>query len=148
MYISCQYHKGKNVVVSDVPRVRIVNPRNPKTGMWKANLRRMVWPEWKYTSSFLMKKYVRKQHESVFGRLGEHKRERSLVYNQCMRMKDEYQGVKNYKATGYNHGSQKCLGGCWDWRPVWHHEITSTCEVAEASRGNQAAADSGMPVDR
>jgi hypothetical protein len=147
MHGPCQYHKGKNMVVSDEPRARTVKPQNFKIGVWKENLRWRARPEWKYTSSFLMEKYVQKQHKSVFGRLGGHKWERSPVYNQCMRMMDEYEGVRHYKVTGYHHGSQNFPGGYWDWRLVRHREITSPREVAEASMGNQAAVDCSMSVE-
>jgi hypothetical protein len=33
--------KGKNVIVSDEPRSRMIKPRQPKVGVWKVNERRV-----------------------------------------------------------------------------------------------------------
>jgi hypothetical protein len=61
---------GKNVVVSDDLRVRMMKLRQPEVGVWKRNIWRKNRPEWRLTSSFLMEKYTRERHRSMFGRLG------------------------------------------------------------------------------
>jgi hypothetical protein len=67
---------GKNVVVSDDLRVRMMKPRQPEVGVWKRNIWRKNRPEWRPTSSFLMEKYTRERHRSMFSRLGGCKRRR------------------------------------------------------------------------
>jgi hypothetical protein len=62
--------KGKSVIVSDEPRVRMLKPRNPEPGKWKVN----QWPgpchRVKSTSYMLLEKYTRQPGPSVFRRLG------------------------------------------------------------------------------
>jgi hypothetical protein len=73
--------EGKNVLVFDDLRTRMIKPWNPEVGVWKENVQRKKHLEWKPTSSFLMEKYVRNRWESVFRWLGGQKREMSPVYN-------------------------------------------------------------------
>jgi hypothetical protein len=68
---------GKNVVVSDDLRIRMMKPRHPEVGVWKKNTWRKHRPEWRPTSTFLMEKYARERRESVFSRLGGYKWMRS-----------------------------------------------------------------------
>jgi hypothetical protein len=69
--------RGKNVIMSDEPRARMVKPRNPEPGVWKVNRRRWIGSKVKPTSSMLREKYVQQQWENVFHRLGGVKRTRS-----------------------------------------------------------------------
>jgi hypothetical protein len=69
------------VVVFDELSVRMMKPRNPEVGMWKRNMPRRSHQRWKPTFGFLMEKYVTRQQESVFSRLGGYKRERSPGYS-------------------------------------------------------------------
>jgi hypothetical protein len=71
---------GKNVVVSGDLRVRMMKPRHPEVRVWKKNVWRKCWPEWRPTSSFLIEKYTREHRESVFNHLGGYKWRRSLEH--------------------------------------------------------------------
>jgi hypothetical protein len=51
--------KGKNVVVSNDLRNRMIKPHNPKIGMWKENLQRQPDKRVKPTSAMLIEKYQR-----------------------------------------------------------------------------------------
>jgi hypothetical protein len=51
--------KGKNVVVSDELRNRMIKPHNPKIGVWKENMLRKPTKRVKPTSSMLIEKYQR-----------------------------------------------------------------------------------------
>jgi hypothetical protein len=94
------------VVVFDELSVRMMKPRNPEVGMWKRNMPRRSHQRWKPTSGFLMEKYVTRQQESVFSRLGGYKRERSLGYNR----RDN--GMKRYHNKDLH------------WRPRWPRMMT------------------------
>jgi hypothetical protein len=48
--------KGKDVIISDEPRARMVKPRSPKPGVWKVNQRRWAGTRVKPTSSMLLDK--------------------------------------------------------------------------------------------
>jgi hypothetical protein len=50
--------RGKNVVVSDEFRLKMLKPKNPKVGVWKENARRKDRSRWKSTSNFLIEKYT------------------------------------------------------------------------------------------
>jgi hypothetical protein len=50
--------KGKNVIVSDEPRARMIKPRSPEPGVWKLNQRRWAGPRVKPTSAMLLEKYA------------------------------------------------------------------------------------------
>jgi hypothetical protein len=64
---------GKNVVVSDDLRVRMLKRgRSLEENVWRKHR-----SEWRPTSNFLMEKYSRECHESVFNRLEGYKRRRS-----------------------------------------------------------------------
>jgi hypothetical protein len=62
--------RGKNVIVSDDPRARMVKPRSLEFGVWKVNHRRWTGPKVKPTSSMLLEKYVQQQWVNMFHRLG------------------------------------------------------------------------------
>jgi hypothetical protein len=62
--------EGKNVLVFDDLRIRMIKPWNPEVGVRKENVQRKKHLEWKPTSSFLMEKYMRNHWESMFRRLG------------------------------------------------------------------------------
>jgi hypothetical protein len=51
--------EGKNVVVSDKLRARMVKTHSPEVDVWKRIMPRKSCREWKPTSSFLMEKYIR-----------------------------------------------------------------------------------------
>jgi hypothetical protein len=53
--------RGKNVIISDEQRSRMLKPRWPEMDVWKANEYRKSQPERRPTSSFLAEKYVRMQ---------------------------------------------------------------------------------------
>jgi hypothetical protein len=52
---------GKNVIVSDDLRNKMIKPRNPEPGVSKENVRREPVRRIKPTSSMLIEKYVRHQ---------------------------------------------------------------------------------------
>jgi hypothetical protein len=63
--------KGKNVIVSDEPRARMIMPKSPKLGVWKLNQRSWTRPRVKPTSAMLLEKYAlqkRKKCVPVVGR--------------------------------------------------------------------------------
>jgi hypothetical protein len=62
--------KGKNMLVSDQLRLRMMKPNNPEAGVWKKNVQSKSRKEWRPTSKFLMEKYARQRQGSVFDRLG------------------------------------------------------------------------------
>jgi hypothetical protein len=68
--------RGKNVIVSDEPRARVLKPRSPEAGVWKVNQKRWSGPRVMPTSNKLLEKYTRQQ-QSVFRRLSGVKRARS-----------------------------------------------------------------------
>jgi hypothetical protein len=51
--------KGKNVIVSDDLRNRMIKPHNPKVGVWKKNVQRKPAKKIKPTSAMLIEKYQR-----------------------------------------------------------------------------------------
>jgi hypothetical protein len=65
----------KNVIVSDEPRLRMINPKVPEAGMWKVNQRKSS--KIKPTSKMVLEKYTRQRWQSVFRRLGGVKQLRS-----------------------------------------------------------------------
>jgi hypothetical protein len=66
--------QGKEVIVSDKPRVKMIKPRSLEPGVWKVNYRRWSGTRVK-PSTMLLKKYTRKWR-NVFQRLGSIKRAR------------------------------------------------------------------------
>jgi hypothetical protein len=74
--------RGKNAIVSDELRNRMIKPRSLEVGVWKENTlkrpRRRVRP----TSDMLMHKYVRQWQERARARVSEVKRPRSPCYGQ------------------------------------------------------------------
>jgi hypothetical protein len=71
---------GKNVIVSDDLRNKMIKPRNPEPGVWKENVR---WePAWrmKPTSSMLIERYMRQQQCTYSFAQRWVKRERSPVH--------------------------------------------------------------------
>jgi hypothetical protein len=69
--------RGKNVIILDIPRARMIKPKSPEPGVWKTNQRRWSRPRVRVTSDLLIEKYSRQKEESVFQRLGSVKRRRS-----------------------------------------------------------------------
>jgi hypothetical protein len=69
--------EGKNVVVSNLLRARMVKPHSLEVDVWKKNVSRKSCREWKLASSYLMEKYIRRCRENVFNRLSGYKRKRS-----------------------------------------------------------------------
>jgi hypothetical protein len=51
--------KGKNVVVFDNLRNRMIKPHNPEIGVWKENVQRKSAKRVKPTSAMLIEKYQR-----------------------------------------------------------------------------------------
>jgi hypothetical protein len=86
--------KGKNVLVSDELRQKMLKPKDPEVGMWKENVRREHRSRWRPTSNFLIEKYTMQHRTHIQGRLGGRKRERSLRYSseEEMRTAHWYQG--------------------------------------------------------
>jgi hypothetical protein len=62
--------KGKSVVMSDEPRVRMLKPCNPELGEWKVNWQPIPCAWVKPTSDMLLEKYTRQHRQLVFQRLG------------------------------------------------------------------------------
>jgi hypothetical protein len=62
--------KGKNVIVSDEPRVRMLKPRIPEPGVWTVNQCRWLSHRVKLISDMLLEKYARQQQRHVFQTLG------------------------------------------------------------------------------
>jgi hypothetical protein len=69
--------KGKNVIMSDESRAKMIKPESPEPGVWKVNQRRWAKPRVKTTSYMLLEKYSQQQRKNLFQRLGGVKRERS-----------------------------------------------------------------------
>jgi hypothetical protein len=55
--------KGKNVVISNDLRNRMIKPHNPEIGMWKENVQRKLVKRVKPTSAMLIEKYQRQLEE-------------------------------------------------------------------------------------
>jgi hypothetical protein len=55
--------KGKNMIVSNELRNRIIKPWSPEVGVWKENVRRAPARRIKPTSNMLIDKYLRQQEE-------------------------------------------------------------------------------------
>jgi hypothetical protein len=55
--------KGKNVVIFDELCNRMINPHNPKIGVWKENVQRKPAKRVKHTSAMLIEKYQRQLEE-------------------------------------------------------------------------------------
>jgi hypothetical protein len=68
--------KGKRVIVSDEPKLRMITLENPEPGKWKVNQGRQDFKV-RVTSSMLLDKYAHQKKESVFRRIGGIKRQRS-----------------------------------------------------------------------
>jgi hypothetical protein len=56
--------KGKNVVVSDELRNRMIKPHNLEIGVWKENMLRKLAKRVKLISAILIKKYQRQLKEN------------------------------------------------------------------------------------
>jgi hypothetical protein len=52
---------GKNVIVSNELRNRMIKPWQPEVSVWKENTWRKHRPEWRLTSGFLIEKYTRER---------------------------------------------------------------------------------------
>jgi hypothetical protein len=50
--------RGKNVVMSNEPRARMMKPQSPEPGKWKVNQRRMATLKIRPTSDMLLEKYA------------------------------------------------------------------------------------------
>jgi hypothetical protein len=55
--------KGKNVVISNDLRNRMIKPHNPEIGVWKENVQRKLVKRVKPTSAMLIEKYQRQLEE-------------------------------------------------------------------------------------
>jgi hypothetical protein len=55
--------KGKNMVISDELRNRMIKPHNPKISVWKENVLRKLAKRVKPTSAMLIEKYQRQLEE-------------------------------------------------------------------------------------
>jgi hypothetical protein len=55
--------KGRNVVVSDDLRNRMIKPHNPEVGIWKENVQKKLASKVKPTSVMLIEKYQRQLEE-------------------------------------------------------------------------------------
>jgi hypothetical protein len=75
--------KGKNVIVSDEIRSRMVKPHNPEEEVWKENYAKRPVRRVKPTSSMLIEKYMRQQQWGMARQLSGSKRHRSLGYQPC-----------------------------------------------------------------
>jgi hypothetical protein len=73
--------RGKNVLVSDEFRLKMLKPKKPEVGVWKENARRKDRSRWKPMSSFLIEKYTAQRCGSVHSRLEGRKCERSPRYD-------------------------------------------------------------------
>jgi hypothetical protein len=58
--------RGKNIIVLDEPKPRMLKPRNPKPGMWKVNQRWWAGSRVTPTTDMLIEKYTRQKRTSVF----------------------------------------------------------------------------------
>jgi hypothetical protein len=103
----------KNVMVSDDLRNRMMKPWQPEVGVWKKNIWRKCWPEWRPTCSFLMEKYTQERCESVFHRLGD----TSRGGHQSMET-----GMEG-RYLGHNTGKPNDLS-TWARSREWHDRIT------------------------
>jgi hypothetical protein len=72
--------KGKNVVMSDELRNRMMVPRNPEVSVWKENISRRYTRQVRPTSAMLIEKYLRQQQEERQFRTSGVRRERSPPY--------------------------------------------------------------------
>jgi hypothetical protein len=70
--------KGKNVIVSDDFRNKMMKLHSPEVGIWKENVGRRSAQRVKPTSDMLIKKYLRQQQDGVYIR--QRKRSRSPGY--------------------------------------------------------------------
>jgi hypothetical protein len=114
--------KGKKVLVFDQLKLRMMNPKNPEAGVWKENVHKKVWREWRPTSSFLMEKYARQRQRSMFGRLGGYKQKRLPVQERNERMASRtsqrdahgisrrWDGPAEYKSRYQAWEPARCLG--------------------------------------
>jgi bifunctional pyridoxal-dependent enzyme with beta-cystathionase and maltose regulon repressor activities len=55
--------KGKNMVISDELRNRMIKPHNPEISVWKENVLRKLAKRVKPTSAMLIEKYQRQLEE-------------------------------------------------------------------------------------
>jgi hypothetical protein len=79
--------RGKNVVMLDELRSRMMKPRSPEVSVWKENIYHAPKHRVKSTSSMLMDKYVRQQQwDRGLTRLGGIKRKTpSRYYHEAIR---------------------------------------------------------------
>jgi hypothetical protein len=83
--------KGKNMVVSDKLRNRMIKPCSPEMGVWKENISRKTVHRVKPTSGMLIEMYVRQREERRVLRASGTKRERpARYYNVGFQMGDQH----------------------------------------------------------
>jgi hypothetical protein len=58
--------KGKNVVISDDLKLKMIIPKSPEVGVWKVNERKRVQSVFKPTSEFLLNKYTSQWKRNEF----------------------------------------------------------------------------------
>jgi hypothetical protein len=87
--------RGKNVVMLDELRSRMMKPRSPEVSVWKENIYHAPKHRVKSTSSMLMDKYVRQQQwDRGLTRLGGIKRKTpSRYYHEAIRGMQGRRGV-------------------------------------------------------
>jgi hypothetical protein len=68
--------KGKNVVISDDLKLKMIKPKSLEVSVWKVNERKRVQPVFKPTSEFLLNKYTSQWKRNEFQHLRDFKRPR------------------------------------------------------------------------
>jgi hypothetical protein len=63
-------NSGKNVNVSEEPRLKMIKPREPELGRWKVNQCKQLRPRVQPMSDMLLEKYAWHWRNNVFQRLG------------------------------------------------------------------------------
>jgi hypothetical protein len=85
----------------------MLKPKSPEPGVWKDNMIRKSRAKWRPTSIFLIEKYIKRQHGSVFDRLGGYKRERTPGMD---RVQHDYNQGNVHKFDGWRHQPRGSMG--------------------------------------
>jgi hypothetical protein len=138
--------RGKNVLVSDEFRLKMLKPKNPEVGVWKENARRKDRSRWKPMSSFLIEKYTAQRRGSVHSRLGGHKRERSPCYDPGRKAWTERQYRGQQEPVRRQYRPQGHLGDNQNQGWYQHRDSSALHYEGQASWTDHATVDCGMPL--
>jgi hypothetical protein len=113
--------KGKNVIVSDELRNRMVKPHSPEVGVWKENYVKRPVRRVKPTSNMLIDKYMRQQQWRAAGQSSGLKRYRSLGCQH--RYGGQAATVRGFFSGHHEPADTKEAGICREAKGSWSNKL-------------------------